>query len=537
MWWKVAWLLVLACLTAAVPARAAAPEILFTIAGVESTGAPACTGDGACATLPLWPEGWTATDRRLVSTCLEPLADGTIALCERDELLALGRDGRLRHWMPAGSEIGVGTLLDADAAPDGSLVVLGDRGVARVLRDGGVRQLVPPADPTEPVNAAYGTAVAALPDGGIALVLGDPNAYGIDYGPAELVRVSPDGIRTSIARVESGRPTRFTSDATDDLAVLPDGSVAVARHGYQRVLRVDPAGRVRVLAGGGTGGIDRTRASAARLGAVTALVARHDGSLLVAADRGLVVVDRARRLRRVAGGAPDESEPSDSRALTTDGRPVGDSVLAGVRRLGVTSDQMILALIAGVSGDTRVVAIAPLRHQRLAVALPARDRVLVRRGRLDVLATQTADATITIEHRGVALTRTRIALHRGRNRIRVRVPSRPDALTTRVRATNNDGAVSTHQLAVLADWVLSVLELRRITRLVARSFSGAVNDFSVEACLRASPQRFRCRWRYADEESVSTGPAAVELRRDGLISFAEQDSGGRTLTRLLFEPR
>lgn len=68
----------------------------------------------------------------------------------------IGLDGLARRWI----DVGLGELVDADADSDGSLVVLGQRGSARVLADGTVM----------PIAADGGSAIAALAGEGVAVL-------------------------------------------------------------------------------------------------------------------------------------------------------------------------------------------------------------------------------------------------------------------------------------------------------------------------------------------------------------------------------
>lgn len=312
-------IVVLGWLATATGSRAAT---LFTVAGVESTSAfaPAPCWKAEVCTIPRrWPATWVTTECRLRASCLTHLADGTILVCQGSELLALGRDGHLRHWLPTSVRLGVGPLTDADVAPDGSVVVLGARGVVRALAGGVIRALASGTANETP----FGSAVAAMRDGSVMLS-GSAEA-------ADLSRLGPG--RNSFgdpAGAPVGRAAEFASDPFDDLVALSDGSVLIAQHGRRRVLRVDAVGRVEVVAGGGRDFVAGGLATAVDLGAVTAVAAGRHGGLLLSADRGLFRVNRDGRLRRVAGGTAYEYDPVEARALTTDGQVASKAMLAGV---------------------------------------------------------------------------------------------------------------------------------------------------------------------------------------------------------------
>lgn len=438
-----------ACLAAATQAGAAT---LFTLAGVESTSAyaPAPCGRRDPCTVPAhWPRTWVATERRLKATCLTHLADGTILICQGSELLALDRNGRLRHWLPANSRLGLGSLFDADAASDGSVVVLGQRGVARVHPGGEIQRLATS-------ETSFGTAVAAMPDGS-ALVSGGSR-------PLHLVRIDQRGeILVSEQALPVGRTARYSSDEFDDLVALQDGSVLVALRGRRQLVHVDASGRARVVAGG----------------------------------------------RR--------------------------AMLHLVRRLDVLGDGTILALVESADGDTRVAAMtAGPTHPRLAVAQPATNRVSLRDGRLDVIATRPAAARIQIVHGDRVLSRARVRLHAGRNRVQVRVPVRDDALVARVSAVTAGGGVATHRLAFLPGLRLSATELRFVRRRVEAWGSLAVSGLTINGCQRLTSRSYRCRWEdWAEGDLIGRGHAVFWVSHDGLVRYSK--TSGRS-SRLVFEP-
>jgi hypothetical protein len=379
---------------------------------------------------------------------------------------------------------------------------------------------------------SFGSAVAAMPDGSVLLSRVS--------GVADLVRLSQDGTASVLRQtLPVGGEAEFTSDPFDDLAVRSDGSALIARHGRRRVLHVAASGRVRIVAGGGRGFVEGARATEVDLGAVTAVAAWPDGGVLLSADRGVFIVGRDGRLQRVTDGTAYEYDPVEARALTTDGQYGTSAMLAGVRRLDALDDGTILALTAGADRDTRVVAISPLRqHPRLSVALPPANRASLPRGRLDVLATRPAQARITIAYKDRVLRRALVPLRAGHNRVRVRVPSRPEALVARASATATDGSVATHRLAFLSDWQLSAREMHRVRRLVEDWSSLAVNAMSIDRCRRTAARSFRCRWEdWAEGDLIGRGRAVISRSRDGLIRYMGTSRAGQRRTRLVFEPR
>ena len=128
---------------------------VFTIAGAESSAMPPCWPAAECQRPP-------ATAQRLHGPCLSRLADGRILLCSQRRLLVLGRDGRLSEL----AESPVGRLDDADVATDGSVVAVGEAGVAAIGRDRSVRVL---ARLDLRIESAT---VAATADGGAMIGIG-----------------------------------------------------------------------------------------------------------------------------------------------------------------------------------------------------------------------------------------------------------------------------------------------------------------------------------------------------------------------------
>src|SRR3954449_5424642 len=102
---------------------------VFTVAGAESAAMEACSAGERCP---------AATQQLLTGHCLASFADGTIVLCKGRMLLTVGRDGRVRPWTDAA----VGKGFDADTAPDGSVMVVGAEGVARIGASGSAHVLV-----------------------------------------------------------------------------------------------------------------------------------------------------------------------------------------------------------------------------------------------------------------------------------------------------------------------------------------------------------------------------------------------------------
>ena len=372
-----------AVLTLAAPhsASAAGPARLFTLAGLDSVVAAApqfgeCT-TGACDVPVRWPQSWPAGERRLNAGCVLHLADGTIVLCHGNQLLALALDGRLRRWarIPVAA---IGRVIDADIAPDGSVIALGEEGLARVRPDG--------SSEVVPVNGAAGedwepSAVAALPDGG-ALVTAQ-----FESG-RDVVRVAPDGRTTTLVASlpHDARHREFVATA-DDISRLADGSFALAQSGQSRVLRLTLDGEISVLAGGGRGFADGAVATAVDLGSVPAVASAPDGRVLIAAEHGVLSLSADGRLHVIAPSscAGDFCLPGTPQSLSTDGELAARTRLDGAVDLDALPDGTVAVLASeprstGALASTRVVVVTPLAGAaRFTVALAAKARATLRR--------------------------------------------------------------------------------------------------------------------------------------------------------------
>ena len=272
---------------------------------------------------------------------------------------------------------------------------------------------------------------------------------------------------------------------------------------------------------------------------MTTVAAGRDGSVLVGSDGGLLAFRGSTSKRRITLGTRNDSDPVEPRAITADGRTATRTVLPRLWRLDVLANGSVLALVGGAGGDTRVIAIAPLRRQpRFAVALPAGNRVTLRRGALEVVATRRSRATIRILRAGRTLIKRQASLRAGHNRLRVRVPVVRETLIVAVRAADLDGSVASHRLAFIADTVLSAREMRSTRRRVEQWGGGAVDALDIFSCARRSRQTFRCGWEdRAEGTRIGHGLVTFTLARDGLIRVTLKSAEDGGASRLFYEPR
>ena len=514
---------------AALPGTAAATGAsrIFTIAGVSSPALHPCGPVSSSCGTPTRPAAaWPATQRHISGACLTALPDGTILLCNSSELLALSADGLMRHW-PGGTNVGQvlnGDLLDADAAPDGSVMVIaegarvGDGGVARVRADGSVQRLV--------AMQIYGpSGIAALPDGG-AWVAGSGRP---------LVRFDA-----------AGNVIRRIRGSFSDVAALPDGSI-VAATVRGRVVRLKGDDRMAVVAGGGRGFKNGAKGTDVNLGEVWAVAALRGSAILIGATRGLLRLDRDGRIQTVVRGGADACDCAavdDARAANDDGRYVRDVRLTQISRVAALDRSQLLALTAVPRGEqvstARLALVAPIdRIDRLALALPRRNRALLRQGRVEIVSTKPAMARVELFRGRHVVASKNVSLRRGGSRIRLRVKRSSTAHVLRVVATTATGATATHQLAVIPRQVLPRPVVTRIEDAISVLGTGAETDAWV-GCRRRTWRRYGCVIHWVGE-GERTSPGVLSLRDDGLISFRGPRIGPRDdphvrAINLVFEP-
>jgi RHS repeat-associated protein len=152
--------------------------------------------------------------------------------------------------------------------------------------------------------------------------------------------LSPNAVATAIAL---GDPRALT--------VAPDGSVYIADMGLRRILRVDPAGRITTVAGGGTNTVftEGAQATTVRLSGPMDVALGTEGSLYIAENgvQRIYRVDPTGRMFTVAGApsgtcssgegvlATSACVPVNSVAVAPDGSVyIGSTVQRRLRRVG-----------------------------------------------------------------------------------------------------------------------------------------------------------------------------------------------------------
>jgi hypothetical protein len=308
---------VAAALAAAAPASAATGRI-FTVAGagnfvIQNRALPVPVGDGGPAALA----------RILYPTAVAALPGGGY-------LIADGEGQRVRRVSATGV---ISTV--AGVGREGST---GDGGPATAAR----------------LNWPLG--VAGLPDGAVAIAERDNR----------IRLVEPDGTIRTLAQVTS----------PDGLAAAADGGVLVTQDFENRVVHIDRAGVVTVVAGTGARGFSGDG------GPATAAALNRPVAVGAAADGGFLIGDGSNRVRRVApdgtittvAGTGSGTASGDGGAATAAGVPRPAAVagtsdggfliasLSQVRRVGADG---VIRTVAGVgagnfAGDANAAADAHL---------------------------------------------------------------------------------------------------------------------------------------------------------------------------------
>ncbi|HWK25945.1 MAG TPA: NHL repeat-containing protein [Solirubrobacter sp.] len=275
------------------PAAVAAPGDLSTVAG--GPGAGPATGLG------LVPAGLAAAgDRLLVSDAQNgtlravSLTTGAATTLAGIGAAGLGADGRLATLtaLPGAGNSFVGPQQVA-VAPDGDVLVAvgGGSTVRRIDAVTGIMSIVAG-------NGSYSAAGAGDGQPATAVSLGAP--YGVAVAADGAVVISDTG-SGRVRRVDPATGTISTLAAglasPYHLAFAPDGGLLVAEYGGHRLRRIAPNGTVTTVAGTGVA------ASTGDGGPATAAALNRPWGVAVLADGSIAVAENAgRRIRLIAPG-------------------------------------------------------------------------------------------------------------------------------------------------------------------------------------------------------------------------------------------
>jgi NHL repeat-containing protein len=276
-------------------------------------------------------------------------------------------------------------------APDGTITTVAGTDSGGFSGDGG---------PATRAQLLEPFGVAVHPDGGYVIA---------DGSNLRVRRVSRDGTIGTIAGTGSnvfsgdgGPATGAGISYPTDVAVAPDGSIAVVDSSANRVRVIDPSGRISTVAGTGRAGYDGDGRDA------TTVYLNSPTRVAVTPAGHLVVSDRLnQRIRLIETGlVPDPAPPVSTPPPVADpGTPV---------------------------------------TPRLAAALSA-DRLRIRRGRRARLAlalTDAAQVTVEVRRRGRRVARFTRSLAAGGNVLRLRKIARRGRYTVVLTARTADGRVA-----------------------------------------------------------------------------------------------
>jgi sugar lactone lactonase YvrE len=208
---------------------------------------------------------------------------------------------------------------------------------------------------------------AALSDPDGLAVDGAGDLFIADHGNSRVRKVNPAGVITTVAgngtqgfSGDGGRATRAALYGPSGVALDRAGDLFIADSRNSRVRKVDPAGVITTVAGGGTGGDGGPATSAAVDAGGVALDAA--GDLFIGGGSRVRKVDRAGVIRTVAGNGTDgfsgDSGPATSATLESSGGlavdGAGDVFIADTynNRVRKVDQAGIITTVAGNGSDT-----------------------------------------------------------------------------------------------------------------------------------------------------------------------------------------
>lgn len=326
---------------------------------------------------------------------------------------------------------------------------------------------------------------------------------------------------------DGGPATKARLRSPKAIAALPSGGFIFVDEENHRIRLVDASGTIRTVVGGGRRGRWRDGAAGRSVasGVATDLEPLRDGSVLIA---------RAGSVWRLG---PD----GQLHVVMREGARSPVEVPDGFRRRAVELDALaddVIAVLGEREARSYVVApgsqlgvMAPLeRIDRLAVALTASSRTMIRRGSVDIVATHPASARVEV-HRGARVVASADAqLVHGLNHVAIVVPRDPARHTLRVTATDAAGRIAIHGLSFVAEHSLTRGVMRETLYIVEALVSDVGYGISHGSCHRTSRTAFRCR-RYEHDgdggDMRRVGTATIRLTRAGLVRYTTRDRRGR----------
>ncbi|MDO8210912.1 hypothetical protein [Conexibacter sp. CPCC 206217] len=274
------------------------------------------------------------------------------------------------------------------ALADGGFLIAdsGNNRIARVLPGGGLLVTVAGL-PSNTLLGDGGPATAAGLRAPARVVPLDGGGYLIaDTGNNRIRRVGADGVITTVAGSsgvapfsgDDGSATAATLNQPEGVAVRPDGSIAIADTGNERIREVSAAGIIRTIAGTGALGFsgDGGLSTVAQLSHPRAVAA--DGTRLRIAD------SFNHRVRAIVPVPDATTDPPPGTSTPTPTRQVPPGVAPPVRGSTTVVAPVSGTILVRLPGTRRFVALDSVRGIPLGSELDARN------GRVRLLFTTTS---------------------------------------------------------------------------------------------------------------------------------------------------
>jgi len=320
------------------PVRASAIPVsggsIWTIAGMG--GSPSLGGDGGPAIDASFAQPWGIAVDRSGNVFVADTGNNVLRRIDTDGIITTvagnGRSGSLGDGLPAvDAELAGPTGVAVDGAGNIYIADTGSDRVRRVTPDGTILPFA-------------GTGVPGpLGDGGPAVraTLHQPTGLAVDQAGDVFIadafnnrvrRVAPDGTITTIAGTgvagfsgDGGSATAATLDLPSSVSVAANGDILIADLGGGRVRRVNSAGIIETVAGGGTGDLgDGGPATLATLTLVWGVAVDGAGGILITSGSRVRRVDSTGTITTIAGtGVPGFAGDGGPAASAQLNNPVG----------------------------------------------------------------------------------------------------------------------------------------------------------------------------------------------------------------------
>ena len=329
------------------------------------------------------PANQIATDQTLLGGRVVADRDGGFLVLS-GEVQRVDPSGRILRVAGSGR---VFEPQDAARAADGTLLLAGRVRVLRLTSAGEVRPLTRRGDPL--IRGSAFTSIAALGDGG-ALVA--------DAGNDRVLRLDPDGSARVVAGTgrwgisgDGGPATGARLSDPQDVVALGDGSFAIADGDGSRIRLVDPRGTITSIAGGGRRRLGTCLASPVparqiRLSNSGRIAAAPDGSLLVSSWHGVLRLEGGTLSSALPCGVADQAVDRYAEA-----RPATAEAFRYVDDVALAADGAPL-----IAEDDRVASVLEQGSARFGVALAPPTLTSLASGSVEVATTEAAQVSVEV---------------------------------------------------------------------------------------------------------------------------------------------